>query len=236
MILGYVPGRGVLHRAHPFTVLALAGAAVALALALPSPQGSMGVALALCLLALVARVARALVTAAALTAPFWVFLVLIHVVFGDDPGRAVAVGGLVSAIVVVSLLVLATVHPARLIDALLDRGFPFSIAYLLAATLQSVPRLTQRAVAILEAQRCRGLRVRGSLWRRANAVVPLAIPLVLGALAEVEERGIALEARGAAAPTRRTPLSPPRDSGEERVLRWALVFSTVTVILVRVLW
>ena len=234
MILGYNPGEGLLHRAHPFTKLALALAVVILAFGLPTPSGPLFLTGVLVALALAARVPGVLITAFMFALPFWVFLVLLHVVFGDTPVRAVTVGGQITAILVGFLLVLVSMHPGRLVDALLQRGIPFSVAYLLAATLQSVPRLRDRARAILDAQRCRGLMVRGSPWRRVRAVVPLAIPLVLGALGEVDERAIALEARAANAPVRRTPLNPPADSTAQRGLRWLLIIGAVAAAAMRV--
>ncbi len=234
MIVGFVPGTGLLHRAHPLTGLAIALAVAVLAFVLPAPEGPAVLTVVLVLLALIARLPRALVTALAFAAPFWVFLVLIHVVLGDNPGRAAAVGGQITAILLGFLLVLASVHPGRLVDALLTAGVPFSVAYLLAATLQSVPRLQARAGAILDAQRCRGLPVGGSLWNRAKAVVPLSIPLVLGALAEVDERALALEARGAGSPARHTPLNPPPDSMVDRAVRWSLLFVVLLALGVRI--
>jgi energy-coupling factor transport system permease protein len=235
VILGFVAGNGILHRLHPFTGLSLAAAVVVLALALPAPQGAVGLAAALVIVAFVAGLPRVLVTVAAFAAPFWLFLFLIHVVFGDDPLRALTVGGQITAILLGFLLVLASVHPARLVDALLEARVPFAVAYLLAATLQSVPRLQARAGAILDAQRCRGLAVQGSLWRRARAVVPLAVPLVLGALAEVDQRAFALDSRGMGARVRRTPLAPPRDSVLDGSIRWSLLILSLGVIALRVI-
>ena len=46
--------------------------------------------------------------------------------------------------------------------------------------------------------------------------------LVLGALAEVDEQVLALDARGVTSGARRTPLEPPPDRAGERALRWVL--------------
>lgn len=234
MIVGYVAGRSPLHQAHPFTALALAGTVVVFAFALPAPQGPVALAAALTALALLAGLPRVLLTALGLSLPFWFFLGVIHGVIGDAPLRALTVAAQITAMLIAFLLVLATVHPARLVDALLQRGVPFSLAYLLSATLQAVPRLRRQASDIVDAQRCRGLRVRGSVWRRVRAIVPLAIPLVLGALGEVDERAMALDARGAAAPAHRTPLEPPPDSTSQRIVRWLLVAAAGALIVWRV--
>lgn len=234
-MIGFLPGHGVLHRAHPFTTLAVAGAAAVLVFVLPVPVGPLVLAAALILLAITAGVAQTLTPMIVIVFPFWFFLLVIHGVLGDDFGRAVVLGTRITTLVLGCLLVLATVHPGRLVDALVARGMPFTGAYLISATLQAVPRLRDRGRAILEAQRCRGLRVRGSLRRRAAAMVPLAIPLVLGALAEVDERAIALEARGIGAGVPRTPLDPPHDAPADRAVRWFLAIGTVVAVAVR-LW
>lgn len=221
-MIGYQPGTGVLHRVHPFTTITLVLAATVTVFALPGTQGPVGLLVAMLALAAVARVPRVFVPTLVVAAPFWFFLLLIHGVFGNDFARAVTLGSRISTMLVAFLILLATVHPERLVEALVARRWPFAAAYLLSTTLQSVPRLRQRAQTILDAQRCRGLAVRGSLARRARAIVPLAVPLVLGALAESEERTFALEARSGGGASR-TPLDPPPDSAVQRVLRWVLL-------------
>lgn len=227
MRIGYAQGVGILHRAHPFTALSLAGTAAVLAFVLPGTASVWLLVVGLAVLGLAAGLSQTLVVAALFAAPFWFFLALIHGVFGSDWATALAVSGRITAILTSFLLVLAVVQPARLIDAMLARGVPFSVAYLLGATLQAVPRLSERAAAILDAQRCRGLQLRGSPWRRLRTLVPLAVPLVLGALAEVDERAVALEIRGAVSGRRRTPLHPPPDSGWDRIVRWTLATALV---------
>jgi energy-coupling factor transport system permease protein len=72
---------------------------------------------------------------------------------------------------------------------------------------------------ILEAQRARGLRWRGSPLRRGRALVPLVLPLVLGAVAEVDDRAVALETRAVEVRGVRTPLAPPPDRMIDRLVR-----------------
>ena len=54
-------------------------------------------------------------------------------------------------------------------------------------------------------------------------MVPLAGPLVLGALTDVEEQTMALEARAFTAPGRRTVLRAFPDSSAQRLLRWIVL-------------
>lgn len=229
-----MPGEGPLRQAHPFTPLAIAAASAVLAFALPAPGGP--VLLGVCLVALVAieGVPQVFPPALITAIPFWILLYLIHGVFGRSPGLALGLGARVFAIVTAFLLALATVHPGRLVDGLVARGAPFSLAYLLASTLQAVPRLRARAKEILDAQRCRGLAVRGAPWRRVRALALLVVPLALSALAEVEARTLALETRGAGNVVRRTPLDPPEDTRVERVVRWGMAVVAAAALVARV--
>jgi energy-coupling factor transporter transmembrane protein EcfT len=230
MSVGYLAGNGPLRRAHPFTPLTLAAVLAVLAFALPAPWGT----IAACMGAIAVPVIEGIpgvVTPAALTAlPFWIFAFVIHGLLRHAPLLALGLGARFTTIIVAFLTLLGVVQPARLVDALLARGISFPVAYIFAATLQSVPRLKTRAREILDAQRCRGLAVGGSPWGRSRAVVPLVVPLILSALAEVDHRSFALETRGAGHVTRRTPLHPPPDTTRQRFARWALVALTVGVV------
>ncbi len=234
MIIGYVAGEGLLHRAHPFTSLTIAAGVTLLAFALPGTLSPWVLAGMLVVLAVAAGLTGAVVTTLVFSAPLWVFLGIIYGVFGTDWAVAAVYAGRISAILLAFLLALAAVHPGRLVDALVARRVSFAIAYLLAATLQAVPRLQHRAATILEAQRCRGLRTGGSPWRRIRSIVPLAIPLVQGALAEADDRAVALEVRGAVSGCARTPLSPPRDHLLDRVVRWGTVLVVLAAVVLRV--
>ncbi len=235
MSVGYVAGNGPLHRAHPFTPLTLAAVLALLAFIAPVPWGPV-LALSAAIATAVGAGVSGILRPAALTAlPFWFFLLVIHWILGDPAMVAVGIAARITTIVVAFLTALAVVQPARLVDALVERGFPFSIAYVFAATLQAVPRFRDRARQVLDAQRCRGLRVGGSPVRRLRAIAPLVVPLILGALAEVDERTFALEARGAAHATRRTPLHPAMDTPRERFIRWGLVAATGIALAARII-
>jgi len=82
----------------------------------------------------------------------------------------------------------------------------------------------------VEAQRSRGLNTEGGFVARARGVLPVAGPLVLSALTEVENRALALEARAFAAPGKRTVLRAYPDSRAQRLLRWGLVVLTIVLL------
>ena len=74
----------------------------------------------------------------------------------------------------------------------------------------------------------------GRIWRRARGVLPLAGPVVFGALTEVEERTMALEARAFSAPGRKTLLRVPRNGRIDRFLLWAALLALVALVGIRV--
>jgi energy-coupling factor transport system permease protein len=90
--------------------------------------------------------------------------------------------------------------------------------------------MIERAGEIVDAQRARGLDTEGSVVRRLRGVIPLAGPMITGALSEVEERTMALEARAFSAPGRRAVLRALPDSTGERIVRWSVAVLVVLAI------
>jgi len=227
-------------RLHPFTLLTIAAVLPALAWILPAPDGAAATLVVALVLTLtpgakltpgaspgnaslwsfpgwrpgLVRLRTAVVTAA----PFWLFLLLLH-----DVPTTIAIGLRVTTMVATFVWLVAALDPARLVEAMVAAGWSASVAYLLAATFSAVPVLKARAQRIVEAQRCRGLSPRGGIPARLRALRALALPLVLSALHEVDERALALETRGLVPGIRRTPLAPPPDPAAERAARWALL-------------
>jgi len=123
-----------------------------------------------------------------------------------------------------------TTPPGELVLDLERRGVSPRIAFVALASVQTVPATVERAMTITAAQRARGLDTEGSVWRRVRGVLPLAGPVLLGSIGEVEERSMALEARGFTRPGRRTLLWWPSDSERERLARWLLALAVPLLI------
>jgi energy-coupling factor transporter transmembrane protein EcfT len=96
-----------------------------------------------------------------------------------------------------------------------------------------IPRLAERAREVSDAQRARGLDTEGRPWRRAGGVVALAVPTVLGAIAEVETRTLGLETRGFTRPGRPTALWTPDDGRMQRLARWGIAVGLAALALAR---
>ncbi len=233
-------------RLHPFTLLAIAGALPALAWILPAPAGGAWTAAVALLLTLTPGASPGLTgtglspgwrprlvvlrTALLTAAPFWLFLLLLH-----DVPTTIAIGLRITTMVASFVWLVAALEPARLVEAMVAAGWSASVAYLLAATLSAVPVLKTRAQRIVEAQRCRGLSPRGGIAARLRALRALALPLILSALHEVDERALALETRGLVPGIRRTPLAPPPDPVLEQVARWALLLACLAALVRRLI-
>jgi energy-coupling factor transport system permease protein len=150
-------------------------------------------------------------------------------------GLALAIEILVRLAAISSAVTLfyLTTRPAELVLDLEARGVPPRLAFVAHSSVQTVPAMAERASQIIAAQRARGLDTEGSLRRRLRGVVPIAGSVILGAIAEVEERSMALEARAFTRPGRRSLLWHPPDSMAQRAARWLMVLGLVTLIVVR---
>ncbi|HKA09705.1 MAG TPA: energy-coupling factor transporter transmembrane component T [Candidatus Dormibacteraeota bacterium] len=203
-------------------VAALTGAALSLAW---GGWVAVGVALLTALSALRAgRIQRLAVAALALT-PVAASSLLINLLLpAGGGGLATAVAALLRLIgaTLPLTLLFATTDAADLLNDLEARGVGRRAVFVLGAALAAVPRAQARAVDVIEAQRARGLDTEGSWRRRLRGLVPLVTPVVIGSLAEVEDRTLALEVRAFGAPGRRTLLRRLPDSRLQRAARWTM--------------
>src|SRR5688500_18781632 len=132
-------------------------------------------------------------------------------------------------------ILLLTTHPSELMSDLTRRGLPGQFAYVIISSLQIIPQMQAKAQTIIAAQRSRGLETQSSFLKRAGSLIPLVGPLVFGSLVEVEERAIAIEARGFTSTRVKTSLHAIPDTNSDRLIRWALILLILISLAVR-LW
>jgi energy-coupling factor transport system permease protein len=225
-------------------VIALAATAVAFGV-----RGWTGPILVLAsglLLAAGTRLGRRLMPAILATAPIVVSVLVLDGLLWPGGVRDLAVGpvglsgeGLVAGAqaalrvvaFAVSVAILALTTPVDdLLDDLEAHGAGRRATFVVGSAIRTVPRLLERGRDIADAQRARGLDLDGPPWRRARGIVPLAGPLVVGVLAEADDRSIALESRAFSMPGRRVTLRPFPDSGRQRAVRWGLAVAVVALV------
>jgi energy-coupling factor transport system permease protein len=122
-------------------------------------------------------------------------------------------------------------------DLLVDlerRGVGRRGVFVIGSAIRTIPRMAERAGEIVESQRARGMDTEGGPLRRLRGVLPLAGPMVLGAVTDVEERTVALGARAFSAPARRTVLRPIPDTPVERLVRWAAGLGALALVVLSV--
>jgi energy-coupling factor transport system permease protein len=250
----YVARASGLHSLSPITKFTLTLSLLLSSLALPGQWTSYAVLLGVVLpLALWGQVALHLVrTVWKISWPFVLSVILIQTLLwgkGEvllqagplkvyEQGLLFSLSSIGRILLVMSLFLLfaITTRPDLLMISLKQVGLPGSIAYIIVTTLQIVPRFQARANTILDAQRSRGLETEGSMLKRARALVPLVAPLVLSSLVEVEERAIAIEARGFNSGHAETSLIEIEDSPRQALVRRALWILTGLVVAGRIVW
>jgi energy-coupling factor transporter transmembrane protein EcfT len=80
------------------------------------------------------------------------------------------------------------------------------------------------------------METKGNLLIRARAIIPVVLPLVLGSLIEVEERAIAIEARGFNSNRKETSLVEIPDTISQVVFRKALLIFITVLMVARIAW
>ncbi|MEP7190435.1 MAG: energy-coupling factor transporter transmembrane component T [Roseiflexaceae bacterium] len=247
----YSPGDSPLHRLHPLTKMVAAVLIVVAAYLLPGLFSPLALFFVVLLLAYTGGIMGSFLRPVLLgLLPIVVSLFVIQGILFPPPGATpLPIGpitltreGLALAFLISTrlltftsaiLLLLRTTHPADLVFALTERGLPRSIGYILLVTIQIAPDMISRAVAIVEAQRSRGLETQGGL-RPVRALVPLIGPLVVGALVDVEERAMAIESRAYTAPGPKTSLRELVDTTGQRIARWLMLLGIAALIAGRI--
>jgi len=250
----FIQRESLIHRLHPLTKLAIAGFLLVAGLLLPGLWSTYFLFLFVLLpLAWLGRVLPELLRSAwKIVLPFAISVFLIQgflwphgtPLFYIGPLSVKAEGlrfaitstGRILIIVSSFLWFTLTTRPDRLMTALAQVGFPANLAYVIVATIQIVPRFQARAAMILDAQQARGVETQGSFRVRVRAMAPLVVPLVLSSLVDVEERALAVEARGFSRAGQKTSLVEITQASWEPAARWAILAAVVVVLAIRILY
>ena len=108
------------------------------------------------------------------------------------------------ALLLVSVLLTLTSSPARLVDGLEKLLAPLrrlrlpvqDIAMMIMLSLHFIPMLHREAQAIFRAQVARGLDLQqGGLLARGKQLLPLVVPLIMGAFRRADNLALALQVR-----------------------------------------
>lgn len=245
----YIKRDSLLHSLNPLTKLVLTLALILVAFTFPWYWTPHLIVLAIIIpLSLLGKVFREFsMTAFRLILPAAGFLFLMQAFFqpvGDDvifqfyfldvttESLMFAFRNAMRIIVMVSAftIFLLTTHPSELMSDLTRRGLPGQFSYVIISTLQILPQMLAKAQTIISAQRSRGMDTESSFFKRAGSLVPLVGPLVFGSLMEVEERAIAIEARGFTSKHVKTSLHEVPDPAFDKFLRWALLLLIIASI------
>jgi energy-coupling factor transport system permease protein len=237
----YIKRDSPIHKLNPFTKLTLVAAFIMIAFFSAWYWTSVSLILSIIILSLIAKVFSEYIgVAARMLLPIVGFLFLMQSFFlpvgktelwnlgflslkAENIQIAFLNASRIFMLVSAFLLFLLTTHTSELTGDLTRRGAPPQIAYVLVSTLQIIPQMQAKAQTIIAAQRSRGLDTESTFIKRAGALVPLVGPLVFGSLVEVEERAIAIEARGFTSKKAKTSLYEIPDTKFDQTLRWVLV-------------
>lgn len=115
--------------------------------------------------------------------------------------------------------------------ALEKLGLSPMATYVVLSTFQTIPDLKSRSNTIMSSQKARGIETEGNIITRMKAFIPILGPLLLSAIADTEEKAIALESRAFTAKVKRTNLLEVKDTSKDIIIRIIMVILTVLFIL-----
>lgn len=213
----YVKGNSLLHRLDPRTKMLLLLAVLLLAIATDRPLLP-GALVAVTLLGVAAarawpalrRVRLLVLTVFTVSVLMWSLLSqgrtpLFGPVEVESVLFAVATGLKLSAMIISSVLFLATTRNEEIASGLIRLGLPYSVGFAFSTALRLVPTFVGAGVTIIQAQKSRGLDVEsGGLITRMRKHLPLMVPVFASALRSTNQFAMALESKGFGARPRRT--------------------------------
>ncbi len=228
----------LLYRLCPVTKLFSAVVIILSAFLLPgSPNG--GVIIIILLLPLLYKAGiliKYLKTLTVFLLSFVIFILLIYTFFlpveatdsvklltitvnVEGANRAFFIIQRVAVLMATLLLFSMTTSPQRLVKDLYSRNCHPTICYIILSSYGLIPMMRDRAQAIQQSQKARGLEIEGSLAQRIRSLLPLITPLVISVFSNVEERAAALEVKGFRLSGPKSSLNPIVEMRWEGLLR-----------------
>jgi|CZCB01.1.fsa_nt_gi energy-coupling factor transport system permease protein len=128
-----------------------------------------------------------------------------------------------------------TTENKELVYALEKKGMSPKASYVFLSTLQMIKVLQHNSRVIMNAQQARGVETEGNLFVRARAFLPSMVPLIMGSIANTEERVLTLESKGFSVKCKKTHIFDVVPSGNERTAMIIAVTITILVVVWRVL-
>ncbi len=208
----YCPGDGFFHRLHPVTKIVVLFLSFISAMALDHPLWVLLLFMVYALLGArtgamknAGRVAVILVLVAVASFGIWSFSYEGGTeVFRLGPLSVTREGMLFGAgmglrldlMVFCGLIFLAVTPVEELTHGLTRLGVPFPVGFALSLSFRLAPLFSDTVGSILDAQRARGLIVKGGPISRLRLYVPLFVPVFAGALRRTDQLAAALESKG----------------------------------------
>ena len=218
----YVPVDSVIHRLDPRTKILATLVLGVLVFLTRGPAGLAAFAALLAVIVLASRISPGYVLRS-LRPVFWLvaFTLVLQILFGPEGGHAVFrrwgvtitrenlslgffYGARLVLLIVATSLMTFTTSPVELTDGLERLLRPFrrigvpahELALMMTIAIRFIPTLLEETDKIMKAQMARGAEFnQGNLFRRARALIPLLVPLFVGAFRRAEALALAMEAR-----------------------------------------
>lgn len=237
----YVPKDTVLHRLNAKSKLAIAVAASVSSVLFYNPLPAFFIFLACLPLAAIGRVLIAFLKRYAIIVSLMIVIIVFQsffYAFEHHVIRSIALGPItlqlryegvwkafwlitiISAFMGWISILFMTTHPGDLFAALHDLKLPYLAGFIVLSALQMVPMMQRALNLCIEAQRSRGLEI----GRNPLKLVPIAIPLTVGALERINKMSWSLEGRAFGSTGNKTSL---RSTELRRVDRVLIVASAV---------
>jgi energy-coupling factor transport system permease protein len=230
----YVEPPTAIHRLHPVTKLLGLMSLYLAAFMVDDPRYLVPVGLVpICLLvaadatSLIRRFALAFALVFVFTIAVWA--IRYRTAAGVEVGLSSAMR--LGVFFMMGLLLLATTRVEELAYGLGRLRVPYKAGFTLTLAFRLVPLFFDAAGTILDAQRCRGLRLdEGGPLVRLRRFVPVLVPVFVGALRRGDRMAMALELRGFNSGRPRTTYLRARMGGPD-VLALAIVVAIATTYL-----